>query len=585
LNRNPRIPLVILLAGCMGMLIASCGDDDGGPAPCPNCGFWEMAYGGVGRFPAVSPDPDVIAFTSRVQFPEKIECPFDPADLSIGRYYHVWLARVEEDISDTVWYYQITDDASDDFLPSWAPDGNLIAFERNIGKEDERQIFVVDVADPENPGVPVQVTDEGLKPPTAGTASAMNASPSWASVGGSLWLSFVNYPKGASDYDIGLLSWDDRSDTVWVSIDPVDFAVNENGVMSFTFKDQQASSNGSRLIAFSSPDRKRVGDITVLAKSEEQPDSSVVSRILINGKESGKFTPYTFRYRPEDLTVRISGRIQGYCSEAGDSLVTQADVTQVFVIDFRHTHGTLGVSATTANLYIYLDGDRQLDPRGVPWRTYPSPDSYIYLNCIEPEVMHEIYTQNVFGLMCGEPIETAVAAGETTWVTFYCERVGSPAGPAKAVLESNTGPSRGAGGDATLLTQQEERGIWIVDVGEETGIEDDRVYLVDDSPVGAYYPVLSPDGNYLAYFRGEYTSWEVVIADISGLISGSGEAVLHVVGLPGSTEDFECWRKPEKISWVPGEGGTEIVVSLSPCRGGAPSDFGIWVADISRFLR
>lgn len=167
LNRNSKILLVFVFAGFLVLLLTSCGDDVGGPPRCTNCGFWEPAYGGVGRFPAVSPDPDVIAFASRYQFPAKIEYPFDPADLGVDQYYHIWLAKVEE-VSDTVWYYRITSAGKDDLLPSWSPDGNLIAFERNIGLENERQIFVVDVTDPENPGVPQQVTDGDLKPPTGG---------------------------------------------------------------------------------------------------------------------------------------------------------------------------------------------------------------------------------------------------------------------------------------------------------------------------------------------------------------------------------------------------------------------------------
>jgi hypothetical protein len=108
---------------------------------------------------------------------------------------------------------------------------------------------------------------------------------------------------------------------------------------------------------------------------------------------------------------------------------------------------------------------------------------------------------------------------------------------------------------------------------------------VDPGSPGANYPVISPDGNYVAYFRGEYTSWEIVIADVSGLIAGTGAPIYHVVGLPGSGEDFECWRKPEKISWVPVQNEARIVVSLSPCRGGAPEAMGIWVADVSQFLK
>jgi hypothetical protein len=585
LSRNSKVLLGIAMTGLLVLLATSCGDDGVRTPPCTNCGFWEIAYGGVGRFPAASPDPNVIAFASRYQFPEKIEYPFDPGDLGIDQYYHIWIARVE-DISDTVWYYQVTSGGEDDFLPAWSSGGDLIAFERNIGQQDERQIFVVDVEDPENPGTPQQVTDHALKPPAALGSSYRNISPSWVDLAGKTWLAFVNYPNGLGDYDIGLLSWDDLSDTVWVSVDPADFAAKENGVMSFVFRDQQAAGNGSRLIAFSSPDRRRVGDIKVVASTQERPDSSLVTEIFVNGKTSLKQTPYTFRYRPAGIRVRISSRTEGYCAEAGDSLVPLPDTTNVFLIDFVHTRGTIGVGASRGGLFIYMDGDKLLGPDGVELKT-KDPGQYVYVKCVLPDLPHELYTEDVFGTVCGDTAEATVAVGETTWVDFDCEglRVTSRTGSHGSNLTGGFAPGCYAGGEAPLLTQQERRGIWVVDTGEDAGIADDRMLRVDPGSPGANYPVISPDGNYVAYFRGEYTSWEIVIADVSGLIAGTGAPIYHVVGLPGSGEDFECWRKPEKISWVPVQNEARIVVSLSPCRGGAPEAMGIWVADVSQFLK
>jgi len=567
------------------MLLTSCGDDDGGTAPCTNCSFWDPAYGGVGRSPAASPDDiNIVAFTSRYQFPDKIEFPFDRDDLGVGPYYHIWLARVEE-ASDTVWYYQVTSDGNDDFYPAWSPDGSLIAFERNVGLEDDRQVMVVDVSDRENPGVPQQVTDGDLKPPTAGSSHHLNTNPSWVEIDGSTWLSFVCAPHGMGDYDIGLLSWDDLADTAWISIDPSDIAAAENGVMSFVFKDQQASSNGSRFITFSSPDRQQVGSVRVVARSEEVPDTSVVTEIFVNGKPSGKLTPYTFQYRPGGLRVRVSGFLNGYCSEASDSLVTLADTTSVFVIDFVHTHGTIGVTASQGGLFVYMDGDRVLNEEGNPLKT-SDPGEYVFINCVIADSTHVLRTENVFGEPCGDPISTSVAPGDTSFLTFDCggSLASSAPGGAGTGLRSGLWSERGGGRKPAILTQQENRGIWLVDMGSDPGIDDDSVYLVDGSSRGANYPVLSPDGKYVAYFRGEYTAWEIVVADVSALVARSGNAVLHVVGLPGSSEDFECWRKPGKISWLPVQDDRKIVVSLSPCRGGDVDDYGIWVADLSRFL-
>jgi hypothetical protein len=590
LNISPKIILRTLLgiavAGTLVLLLASCGDDGGGSAPCNNCDFWEMAYGGVGRFPAVSPDPNVIAFASKYLFPDKIKYPFDPQDLGVGQYYHIWLAKTM-DFQDTVWYYQITSDGKNDFLPAWSPDGSLIAFERNIGHEDERQILVVDVTDPENPGVPEQITDGDLRPPDESDVKHFNTDPSWVELGGRTWLSFVNAPEGLADYDMGMLSWDDLADTAWISKDPSDFAHDENDVMSFVFKDQQASSNGSRFITFSSPDRQRVGDVEVKAKSEEHPDTTVVSEILVNGKFSGHYTPYTFRYRPAGLRVRISGRIAGYCAEAGDSLVTLPDTTNLLVLDFVHTRGTLGVRSSAPNLFIYMDGVRLTDALGVPLKTSSDPSKYVFITCVKPDTIHTVHTQDVFGIVCGAPIDTSVTPGDTTFLTFSCDMLAGPqasSGRSTGLL-SGYRPQEGSGRDVATLMQQQRRGIWLIDMGTDPGISDDKVYLVDGASRGANYPVLSPDGKYVAYFRGDYTSWEIVVADVSGLVAGSGNAVLHVVGLPGSSEDFECWRKPGKVSWVPLQDDMKIAVSLSPCRGGAEDDYGIWVADLSRFLK
>jgi hypothetical protein len=119
-----------------------------------------------------------------------------------------------------------------------------------------------------------------------------------------------------------------------------------------------------------------------------------------------------------------------------------------------------------------------------------------------------------------------------------------------------------------------------MDLGTDVSPDDDKLYGVEAFDTGSNFPVLSPDGKYIAYFRGNYTSWEVVIADVSPLLDGSGTAEIATVGLPGSTEDIECWRKPEKLSWLPLEAGPKLVASLSPCRGGVPADYSIYVVDL-----
>jgi hypothetical protein len=109
------------------------------------------------------------------------------------------------------------------------------------------------------------------------------------------------------------------------------------------------------------------------------------------------------------------------------------------------------------------------------------------------------------------------------------------------------------------------------------------MYLIDVADVGLYYPTLSGDGKYVAYVRGDGASWDVVVRDVSSIASGAvGRRV--VIGLPGSTEDIECWRAVEKISWLPTGAGRKIAASISVCRSGTPEQYEVWIADLSGFL-
>ena len=91
LKRNSRSIIGVVLAGLVVMIAASCGDDGGGSTACTNCEFWDLAFGGVGRFPAASPDPDVIAFSSNYVFPAKLKSPVDLDELGLGTSYDIAL--------------------------------------------------------------------------------------------------------------------------------------------------------------------------------------------------------------------------------------------------------------------------------------------------------------------------------------------------------------------------------------------------------------------------------------------------------------------------------------------------------------
>lgn len=578
MNRDSKSFAGLVVAGLFLMLLASCSSENKGTTECTNCGFWDLAYGGVGRYPAASPDPLVIAFASNYLFPEKLMAPADRDNLGLANSYNIWIARTEA-ASDTVWYYQVTSSGDDDFLPTWSPDGKTIAFERNIGTQDQRQIFAVDVTDFANPGVPVQVTERT-------TEMYNSTSASWAVVDGGTWISFATGPKGGGDLDIALVRYPGLDSLATVSIDPSDFAVDENGVMSYVFDDMKPAANGTAYLTFASPNRLPVGDFIVLANSEEVADSLEVSPIFVNGKDSGKYTPYTFRYRPAGILIGLSGELPNYCQAAGGNFSITADTLTSFVMDFVHTRGTLGVRSNPGRMQVYVNGELMYGEGGIAITT-PVTGDYAYVKCIAPDDTFSVSLRDVFGTPCGDPIDARVAAGETTFVSFNCE---GGAGPSVTVSAPPNGALRSAAPvlqefNADMLSQgEDERSIWLMDLGDDISTEDDRLYHVEPFAAGSNFPVLSPDGKYIAYFRGNYTAWEIVIADVTPLLEGSGEAELIRVGLPGSNEDIECWRKPEGLSWLPLEAGRKLVAALSPCRGGDPSEYSIYVADLDSRL-
>jgi hypothetical protein len=605
LDKDRKITLAILLAGLVVVFLVSCGDDGGTDLSCNNCDFWTRVFGRAARFPSASPvDPHLLAYSSKLAF--------SGDSLVTSPEFHIWVVR-RDDESDTTWSYQITSEAYNDFNPAWSPDGQKIAFERNIGAGDEWQIFVVDVSDLESPGLPEAITE------TDSTAIPYsNRWPSWVMLGEETWICFCNTPLGSGNSDILIIRYPDLGSPDTVSIDPADFAVREGGVMSYTFDDEFSSSNGTNLIAFSSPNREPVVDIEVIARSEEQPDNSAVAEIFVNQKDSGRTTPYTFKYRPVPEDVEIEGSLDYYCEDHMGTIVSASDSLYTYLIDFVHTHGTIGVRSNPGNRWIYFDNDTEPQEQ----RTSDDTEQYRFFTCKEPETYH-IWTEQFYHSdscyldastivvpeyyyvdscrtkvdsisAAGETTFTylncvAVAPGETTFVSFQCGTGAAYGSSSRSVFDNGCGgpPSSrltalGSGAGPRAM-QQNARGVWLLDLGEEPETDDDEMYLIDVADVGLYYPTLSGDGKYVAYVRGDGASWDVVVRDVSSIASGAvGRRV--VIGLPGSTEDIECWRAVEKISWLPTGAGRKIAASISVCRSGTPEQYEVWIADLSGFL-
>ncbi|MFH1312156.1 MAG: hypothetical protein ABIJ00_02915 [Candidatus Eisenbacteria bacterium] len=566
MDKDRKVALVALLAGLIVMFFVSCGDEGGTDLTCVNCDYWTEAFGGLARFPAASPvDAHILAFSSR------------RAGSGTGETENIWVVRLDEE-SDTTWFHQITSEDHADYNPAWSPDGNKIAFERNIGPGDRWQVYVVDVSDLENPGLPEAITETDST-----SIPYSNRWPSWVTLGGETWLCFCNAPAGFGDLDILIVRYPELGAPDTVSIDPSDFAdstyqgdVNEGGVMSSTFEDEFPSSNGTNLVAFASPNRRPVVDIKVIARSEEQPDSSAVARILVNEKDSHQYTPYTFRFRPVPASgVLFEGSRDDYCMNHPGVLISESEGLYTYLIDFVHTHGTIAVSTNPGNRFIFIDDDST----GI--RTPNNPLLYAYFTCVEPDT-YVIWTKSQYGVFCGVDSSVIVTAGDTTFVDFVCL--------AGAAYQRSSRPAPHSGRPTMMAArpepramQQNARSVWIVDLGDQPGTDDDETYLVDSAEEGLYYPTLSPDGKYLAYIRGGGSSWDVVVRDVSMIASGVvGNRI--VIGLPGSSEDIECWREIEKISWLPTEAGRKIAASISVCRGGTLEEYSAWIGNLSRFL-
>jgi hypothetical protein len=573
LDRNLRVfvGLLLVAAGCL--LVLSCSDDETTTAPCTNCSYWDKVLGREGRYPSSCPtDPLLIAFS-------------DTLDLSGGggvgaMFYHIWVAK----IADTTRYYQITSEASFDLKPAWSPDGTKIAFER--GEAGAKDIWVVDVTDLEAPGEPVRFTDNTELEESNGNAA-------WVTVGGTeQWIAFTNSTNGGSDVDVVRMPYPGPGEPVWVTLDPSDFAASQNGVLGFIFRDLQAASNGSGLIAFSSPDRTPVGDIYVVARTEEESDTALVhAQVFINGKDSGELTPALFKYRPVQDSVLIEGQVQGYCSLAAlDFRGMMPDTVNTTTLQFVHTHGTLAAASLPEGVHdvyigtiewsrVAISEEESVTVVDTLWvkrpQKTPSFDpaiedpKYAYYTCVVADTVL-IYAAGPYG-PCSNIMSKEIFAGDTSYVILDCAG-GAPLNGARHLA--------GSPGRLPVLGQTPEPySLWVVDVDSE------QLYLIAESETPISGPALSPDGRHVAYLRGDGAARQLVVSgDIQAFMAGTAPIRNTVIGLPGSAEDIECYRFPERVCWVY-SGVARLVASLSICRGGTlPDDYEIWEADISDFV-
>ncbi|HVP56577.1 MAG TPA: hypothetical protein VMU02_00655 [bacterium] len=557
MSGNRRMVSLLVAVALAVFLLCSCGNDNGGGPHCVNCDFWAKAFGGIGHYPAPSPvaDSRLLAFTSTAT-----------RDTTGGSYSHVWVAELAQAEGDTTVFYHITTGEVYDTKPSWSPDGHTLAFERQTGEVTD--IYTVDVTDPASPGTPVGFT-------VGSTDYNSFYSPGWAVVGQDTFIVFSAATKGGGDYDVVMKRFPDDGQLVRVTIDPADFAKSENSVLSAVFKDEHTATGGGKLVAFASPDRVFVCDIAVRARSVEKPDTTEKADIWINGKDSGKDTPYVFKYRPATMAkIELRGKIvPRYCTDAVDSVIVQPGIVNDFVLDFVYTKGTVGLNANDVTV-VYFDGALA---EGV--RTPGIPGQYVYLTCVKPGD-HSVYAANtITHQQCSPTYQITVAAGETTFVDMVCGSGGGLAqAPAKVKPAAVLGASR-------AVPASGSNGLWLLDLPDTGPATDATIYLAASSNLVIDEPAVSPDGKYVAYIKGQGESRQIIVSDLSGLLDGGGQPAPITIGMPGSVEDIECWRIPERVTWFPGTDQRKLVASFSTCRSGASRDYQIWIADLDRFIK
>jgi hypothetical protein len=332
-----------------------------------------------------------------------------------------------------------------------------------------------------------------------------------------------------------------------------------------------------------------VGDLYVVAQSEEESDTANVSaRVFINGTDSESYTPVLFEYRPVQDTVVIEGELDGYCSLATLSYADmEADTVSTALLDFQHTHGNLGVAS--------IPGSHRISVGEIVWDTpdplnldsvvvdtiwveqqgntpewNPDDPEYRVYPCIPADTVL-VFAASVYG-PCSDTVDVVVTAGDTSYVLLTCETGITATGSSDWSSSGRRGP--------VLGQQPEPYSLWLVDADTEA------LYLIAEAESPISNPALSPDGRYIAFIVGESATRALVVAGyVQEFIAGTHAIEMQVIGLPGSPEDIECYRFPERVSWVYDEGNWRLLASLSVCRDGQLlEDYEVWEANLNTFL-
>lgn len=524
----------VLLCAAAGVLfVGGCGEDEDSLS-CEYCAYWDFLLDGYGRYPAYSPDP---AHANRIAFSSRR--PDTVSVVETDRYEHIWVA---EDGS----LFKISDADFNDFDVSWSPGGEYLAFTREmLGRLD---IWVVDVSDPANPGIPVRLT-------SGSNVTAGASEPSWLEEGGELW---VVFSSGGNVYRVH------RSGGTALKLIPDPRDIGGRCELS-EHEDFQPAVGPDGRIAFTSIGRMPVGTLEVSGFIEEGQGETEVydADIYLDDCLTGLTTPHTFHYlpvKPGNLPYTVSVETPLYCDRRYMDASVRSNQTELARFDFAESKGSVFLWVDLANCDVYV-----IDADTTTFHTWlgvglPQPDSTV-LRCFDPGE-HLIRVQWSVDVL----VDTLwnVVAGQTDTV-----RINRPTGKWSGVFMS-----AGDRHDRVQPTpnQADYSQVWVADLEEHklTGF-----WSLDSE---YEQPCWSPDGRYVAFLASDplRNRWSIRVADLEG-------SSVRSIPLPGASGSAGCTRSAYQLTW--NATGDRLAASLGDCTGNElPQELRVWVVDPRPFL-
>ena len=552
-----RIGSAFLVMGTLLFSLAGCGDDNGSSVitVCEDCEHWTEILDGRASHPSYQPGGrNVIAFNSDRGNSQNIE--------------NIWVAELDDERNVNA-YHQITSTEEDDFDPSWAPDGQRIAFTRAVGSGYE--LYLVRVDDFDNPGDEIRLTNTDV------SDTAVIARPS-----ASCWLDeeTILFSDGQDIFAV-ILDGDDPTEVSKIINDPSDFIFS--GTEDFV-ENQPAGIRvgGVDQIFFVSDSREPLGAIHVTAVDLE--GDTVFAEVHLEGVPTDVLTPTVVSGRPaldefgnQGQTYLVGASVtdptatEDYC----DTLLTapapvfENDTTDVEFI-FDNPRGVIRLLAGPLNSNFFYDGAQQISIRAdTTWIdcVYPSipPDSVLH----EVKIV-SIAARDSMGNLLRDSVWVSVAAKETLEVVLDVSgqsEKGKGAGSGSYAMR----PARKGARSASYVPQQWEAALWLYN--GQTG---DYSVFSDEGEFPSS-PAVDPTGDFLVYVV-DFTRLKLVsLVDYQ----------VRWLPLPGATGVNVCYRQAAYPSWS--DDGESLIISLTPCLDRPSTDnnaqeFGIWEIDVRPWL-